>query len=490
VTVVRRVGFEELAIPSAKYAARMLTRLEVNGFKNLLRFAVDLGPYTCIAGPNGSGKSNVFDAINFLSLLADYPLMEAAQRVRSTDERGGDPRSLFWSNGSRRASSMSFAAEMIVPAMVTDDFGRTVGPTTTFLRYEVELGYEKPSGSTLGRLVLRREELRHIKSGEAVEKLRWPHSKGQFRDFVIQGRRAGVAFISTVDDDGMRIIRVHQDGGSRGQPRPSPAATAPRTIVSTTSTSADPTILAARREFQSWRMLALEPSAMRKPDRFDAPARIEPDGAHLPAALYRLAHRSESGERPTPKAVYAELATRVSALTDVRAVRVDRDERREVLTLEARIGDGGFLPARALSDGTLRFLALCILDIDSDVQGVLTMEEPENGIHPARMPAMVDLVRDLAIYPFERPGPDNPLRQVVVNTHAPAFVQLQQPDDLLFATVATTTRRGEPAETLRLLPLRDTWRASGKEPAIGKADIVAYLTAPPDAQLVLEDVLA
>ena len=41
----------------------MLTRLEVDGFKNLVGFALDFGPYTCIAGPNGAGKSNLFDAI-------------------------------------------------------------------------------------------------------------------------------------------------------------------------------------------------------------------------------------------------------------------------------------------------------------------------------------------------------------------------------------------------------------------------------------------
>ncbi len=49
----------------------MLTRLEINGFKNLLDFEVDFGPLTCIAGANGVGKSNIFDAVRFLSLLAD-----------------------------------------------------------------------------------------------------------------------------------------------------------------------------------------------------------------------------------------------------------------------------------------------------------------------------------------------------------------------------------------------------------------------------------
>ena len=59
----------------------MLTRLEVNGFKNLVDFALDFGPYTCIAGPNGVGKSNIFDAIRFLSLLTECTINQAALQI-------------------------------------------------------------------------------------------------------------------------------------------------------------------------------------------------------------------------------------------------------------------------------------------------------------------------------------------------------------------------------------------------------------------------
>ena len=45
-----------------------------NGFKNLVDFALDFGPYTCIAGANGVGKSNIFDAIRFLSLLTEHTM--------------------------------------------------------------------------------------------------------------------------------------------------------------------------------------------------------------------------------------------------------------------------------------------------------------------------------------------------------------------------------------------------------------------------------
>ena len=106
----------------------MLTRLEVDGFKNLRDIAIEFGPFTCIAGENGAGKSNVFDAIEFLSLLASRSLMEAAQQLRSTrDDRSGDPRDLFWRGTGRGIAGdvagnrggggqfIRLAAEMIVP---------------------------------------------------------------------------------------------------------------------------------------------------------------------------------------------------------------------------------------------------------------------------------------------------------------------------------------------------------------------------------------
>lgn len=91
----------------------MLTRLEVDGFKNLLGFHAQFGPFTCIAGPNASGKSNLFDAIQFLSLLTDHKLVEAAQRVRGQAGRPGDPRDLFWTDGKTRASSTSARASRV-----------------------------------------------------------------------------------------------------------------------------------------------------------------------------------------------------------------------------------------------------------------------------------------------------------------------------------------------------------------------------------------
>lgn len=468
----------------------MLTRLEVQGFKNLLDVSIDFGPFTCIAGANGVGKSNIFDAIEFLSYLADDTLVEAAQRVRgASGVRGGDPRDLFWDGYREHEHRIRLAAEMIVPAEVEDDLGASAEATTTFLRYEVILGFEPPmKEGSIGRLSLLGEELRHIRRGEAGQHLRFRHSAARFRNDVVRGERRGGPFLSTEHRDTGTVINVHGDGGSRGKPQPRAAARAGRTVLSTVTTNDYPTVLAARREMQSWRRLALEPSALRTPDGFADPRSLAADGRHLAAALYRIANEPRGQLEADPDAVYARVAGRLSDLTGlgVKGLTVELDQVREVFTLFLQEKSGLRLPARALSEGTLRFLALCVLLEDPGFTGLICMEEPENGIHPANLPAMVQLVQDLAVDPRDAPGDTNPFRQVIVNTHSPGVVTLCDPSDLLLADVGPhRAPDGGITRALRLLPFRDSWRTAPGQPSFSEADIVAYLTAPPGAQLRL-----
>lgn len=59
----------------------MLTRLKVSGFKNLVDVDVRFGPFTCVAGANGVGKSNLFDAIRFLSAIAQRAVRFTQSRI-------------------------------------------------------------------------------------------------------------------------------------------------------------------------------------------------------------------------------------------------------------------------------------------------------------------------------------------------------------------------------------------------------------------------
>jgi predicted ATPase len=470
----------------------MLTRLKVSGFKNLVDVDVRFGPFTCIAGVNGTGKSNLFDAIRFLSALADKPFAEAARLIRNEDGRSSDVKSLFHCVGNRYDTSMKFEAEMIVPENGVDDFGQPAKATITFLRYSVELRYREDA-STQGELELMSENLVPINKGDSIAHLGFPSSRA-WRDSVIVRTRSNnnSAFLSTGGDADRRTIKLHQDGGNRGRPLSIPAINLPRTVLSASNAIESPTAVLARREMQSWRLLQLEPSALRKPDEFDAPKRLDSDGAHLAATLYRLAHSSSDPER-----IYVRLANRLSELLeDVREVWVDRDDKREIYTLYVRHRDGTAHPARALSDGTLRFLALAVLELDTEAQGVICLEEPENGIHPKRIPAMLRLLQDIAMdlaYPVDE---NNPLRQIIINTHSPSIVQQVKDNDILVARLHENVSNEQRFQTVQFSSLPDevdsdaqkvvrpNWRLALPDatPAVPKGELLDYLNlSPPDA---------
>lgn len=456
----------------------MLTRLKVNGFKNLVGVDVRFGPFTCIAGANGVGKSNLFDAIRFLSLTANYSLLEAALRVRDEAGHNNDVRGLFHKTGDQSGEEISFEAEMIVPPQAFDDLGQAGRATVTFLRYSlvIRLRASATNGANVNPLEVVREELVHIKKGDAHDHLLFKHNVGEWRDLVVTGRRAGKAFISTAQEEaGSRIIKLHQDaqdakGGGRAFERA--ASALPRTVLSSATAAESPTALCARREMQSWRLLQLEPTALRQPDEFAAPTHLESNGRHLAANLARLTSRED------PERVNSQLANRLSELIgSVRQIRVDRDEKRELLTLMMTGSDGTELPARALSDGTLRFLALSVLELDPDTPGLICLEEPENGIHPDRIPSILQLLQDIATDPNEPADESNPLRQVIINTHSPSVVMAVPDSSVLLARPSKDIRGGKEFTKVLFACLPDNWRtqAEPKPAIVTRGEMLAYL---------------
>ena len=445
----------------------MLTRLKVSGFKNLVDVDVRFGPFTCVAGANGVGKSNLFDAISFLSALASGDtLIEAAMSVRDERGRTSDVRSLFHRVGMKYDDEMHFEAEMIVPHEGVDDLGQTAEARTTFLRYTLVLAYSTSDNTNFtGTLKLIREDLDHIKLSEAGRLLKFPHSVDWSKS-AVKGRRT-TPFVATSGKSGQRFVKLSQDGSKGGRLKSFLADNLPRTVLSTVNATESPTALLARREMQSWRLLQLEPSALREPDKVTTPPGLGINGAHLPATLYNLArlglYKSQLEREQAQKRIYNEIALNLSELIDdVYGINVDRDERRQLLTLEVTAKDGTVYPARSLSDGTLRFLALAVLKLDTTAKGVMCLEEPENGIHPARIPAMLNLLQGIAVDTKRSIDIDNPLRQVIVNTHSPAVVEQVPDDTLLFAQLQNIVRDNALFKRTSFSWLPDTWRAEAE----------------------------
>jgi predicted ATPase len=440
----------------------MLTRLRVSGFKNLVNVDIRFGPFTCIAGTNGVGKSNLFDAIRFLSSLAERSLSEAALTVRDEGGKSGDIRSLFHRVGDKYAEEMFFEAEMIVPPEAEDELGQTATASITFLRYTLKLIYRsEDSIRSLGSLEIIEEKLEHINRSEASVNLRFPHKANTWRKSVLIGRRTS-PFISTAEKDGSLFIKLHQDG-SGGNPLFRQASKLPRTVLSATNAAENPTALVAKQEMRSWRLLQLEPTALRQPDAFTAPAKMEPNGLHLASTLDYLArqnkHKNSGSTSENSEQIYSQVASRLSELIDdIDRVWIDRDDRRELLTLMVASQDGTVHPARALSDGTMRFLALAVLELDLNTEGVICLEEPENGIHPERIPKILQLLQDIATDTEEEIGNDNPLRQVIINTHSPSVVQQVPEDSLVIAELKETLFDGKRFKRVNFGCLPNTWR--------------------------------
>lgn len=442
----------------------MLTRLRVKGFKSLIDSEVRFGPFTCIAGANGAGKSNLFDAILFLRDLADHSIIEAAHRVRDRNGgRKGDLRSLFTKTIDQNLPNISIEADFIVANEVTDDFGRKAKPSTTFLTYKIELKYVTDSDSN-ERIELVSEHLTYLPKSSAKKRIGFSGSKEFFNSALTGERRA--PFITTEQDTstGSSTINVSQDGNS-GRPSQIPAQNSPRTVLGSANTDERPTVLAARREMQSWKLLQLEPSRLRSPDEFSDDPHITFEGAHIPSTLERLKR-------------YEEISNRVATLLpEVRAVSVDVDNIRRIKTLLLEQRNGVVHQARSLSDGTLRFLALATMAFDSDSKGLICFEEPENGIHPSRINAILELLREMAVNTQIAVSTENPLRQVIINTHSPVVVRNLTPDELLVAVPIRKNRSSFTAYGA----IVNSWRLSHPEyqseltPKVTVTELLDYL---------------
>jgi hypothetical protein len=290
-------------------------------------------------------------------------------------------------------------------------------------------------------------------------------------------------FISTMEGKSERIITLYPELHTEGQSKSPSATSLTRTLLSTTESTLTPTAYAARLEMRSWQLLQLEPDALRTPDPFSASAHIDSNGAHIATTLYHFAHEQNtfpmSNAEPTdPQQIYAQVANRLAELIgEVRDVGIDVDEGRQLLTLYIRDQHGATHIARMLSGGTLRFLALAILEQDSQ-PGLYCIEDPENGIHPDRIPALIQLLGDIAVDANAPVDVDNPLRQVIISTHSPAVVSYVPDDSLLYAQVSEGVRGKKRFSKANFRWLADNWRARAdpnRRKIVARGMILPYL---------------
>jgi predicted ATPase len=174
----------------------MFTRIRVKGFKNLVDTQVRFGPFTCIAGANAVGKSNLFDAIRFLSLLANGKLDEAGRAIRSEGSRNADVRSLFTRVAGGKLAPIELEADMIIPPTALDELRQNGNASTTFVQYRIRIGYrhDLDQRRRLGELELLSEELTYIPTTAAAARLGFEYSKDWRESVIIGSKRSPLIY--------------------------------------------------------------------------------------------------------------------------------------------------------------------------------------------------------------------------------------------------------------------------------------------------------
>jgi predicted ATPase len=425
----------------------MLTRIEIEGFKTFEQFSLDLEPFMVVVGPNATGKSNLFDAIQLLSHLAVDDLRTAFNALR------GEPHELFRIQpDGQPGRRMSLAAEVLLHRTVEDPWGGTAHVRQTRIRYEVDIERRMDSRG-IERLVVARETAEPIRGNADGWR---PHGRSPSaafrRAFMTYGR--STPFLSTQEVNGLPTFHIHQDPtGGRNRS----ASAAETTILSSITSAEFPHLFALREELRSWKFLQLDPGALRKPSLKNAPEMLEPDGSNLPTVLARIEAETRMDSRP--HGVLTDIGADLSRLiSGIARVDVEEDELNRKFRVKIQVGGEHAFSSQVVSDGTLRVLALLTMLHDPKHRGLVCFEEPENGIHPARLGALIGILRGMVTRADRTHyDTDGALVQMLLNSHSPVVLSHLDSTEMVFADTVTvldpaTRSRQRKTRMRRILP--------------------------------------
>ena len=195
---------------------------------------------------------------------------------------------------------------------------------------------------------------------------------------------------------------------------------------------------ALNKELQSWFFYYFEPrERMRATTSVGEVRHIGLMGENLAAFLNTLRNLDNPQFQAVEKALHSLIPSIAGIHTEVNKVG-------EVeLSL---IENGVAMPARVLSEGTLRALGLLALSGVKDPPAVIGFEEPENGVHPRR-------IRDIAKILENRSQSGD--TQLIVTTHSPLLLDHIQPSSLFVCQKARGMTTIRPLQTWGPLFLQD-----------------------------------
>ncbi|WP_395143479.1 AAA family ATPase [Armatimonas sp.] len=393
----------------------MITRLQVDGFKNLVDVDIHFGKFNVITGANGVGKSNVFDALGFIKSTTTLSLRESFSKIRGAENN--------WKNASHNASQP-------INITIDTDHQYYMDPDRPESKREIKYFYNLQITTVSERPELSSESIRYSQDTSQSTQIIEDEIINEFKKQTRQDSFTDLYIIHN-------SFKFHD------------------------SVSHLYSIL------KRISIINLDLSKINQDDNLNTSPYISESGQHVPSTIERLCKTLPSKQNASSEWVLTQLSNRLFELTgEIKEIQVQRHDPTEKIWIKVKDPDGTWHNARTLSDGTLRFLALTVLWLDPEATGVFCIEEPENGIHPSKIPALMRLLRDIS----KKPG-----CQVIVNTHSPLLVAQAPADDVVVASsVSSMDRQGNEFTKVKFSGLKGTWRA-GKMPIIPISALSSFL---------------
>ncbi|MCB9685325.1 MAG: AAA family ATPase [Alphaproteobacteria bacterium] len=194
-----------------------------------------------------------------------------------------------------------------------------------------------------------------------------------------------------------------------------------------------PTLEEVRTKTGTPSLFRLDPDQMRLKSTLipDAVVRLEPRGGRLPGVYDAILNR----DRDAFASIEKDL---VNAFPSIRRLSLRPvDDRHKVM--EVQLTDGTRVTAEDLSEGMLYWLAFAALPHLGHTGPVL-VEEPENGLHPARIRDVMRVLRAMS----ERGT------QVLLATHSPLVVNELRPEEV--SVVTRTPEAGTKVRRVSAIP--------------------------------------
>lgn len=376
----------------------VISRIEALNFSCLRYVNQDIGPFHVLVGPNASGKSTFLDVLGFLRDLVTKGA-EAAVQLRSANFYD-----LVWR---QEGHGFELAIEAVLPDSLRDSLE---DKACTSVRYEVALRLDK----TANRVEIAAEQalLQVGSKSQAGSRLVTPETLVEQRVVAPDGSlQSHCLFAKHRGPKGHYISQLRT---SRAVPQMTMFLPGRSLLGDLPDIDFVHPVGRWLRRCLSDRIekIELDTLALRQPSPLGQGMRISPDGANLPWVVAQL-------QRASPERFCQWIEHLQTALPDLVGVTtVERPEdRHRYLCVEYK---GGLkAPSWMASNGTLRLIALTLTAYLQDFQGVLLVEEPENGLHPLAIETVYQSLSSLY---------DG---QVMLATHSPLLVGIAKSSEVL-----------------------------------------------------------